>query len=147
MFLNLFLTRLECWSITAKNELNMPFYIFKHPCFWLVWISFMASLLLSSFGNYCLSSPSWQYFIDFLRVKFQTVCWPIKHRCIMVITTAFGYLGGMGRCQYLLGNEIGISKKPVSWRKTEVLVDGWFTLNFRKCNGTTPNSDLLFLIN
>ncbi len=65
----------------------------------------------------------------------------------MVIETAFGTFGSVGRCQILLKNEIGIFKKLVSRRKHEVLkqkclVNGCSDFGFQKTNGPTPADDI-----
>ncbi len=54
-------------------------------------------------------------------VQVRQVFWPIKYSNTMVIETAFGTVGSVGRCQVLLENEISISIKLVSRRKHEVL--------------------------
>ncbi len=50
-------------------------------------------------------------------VQVRWVCWPIKHSNTMVIETAFGTFGSVGRCQVLLENKISISIKLFSRRK------------------------------
>ncbi len=53
-------------------------------------------------------------------VQVRQVCWPIKNSNTMVIKSAFGTFGSMGRCQVLLENEMSISIKLVSRRMREV---------------------------
>ncbi len=75
-------------------------------------------------------------------VQVRRVCWPIKHSNTMLIEPAFGTFGSVGRCQFLLENEISISTKLVSRRKHDVLknflVDAVLTVDFRKHSGPTP---------
>ncbi len=75
-------------------------------------------------------------------VQVRQVYWPIKHSNTMVIEPAFGTFGSVGRCQFLLENEISISIKLVSRRKHEVLknflVGGCVTVDLRKHSGPAP---------
>ncbi len=54
-------------------------------------------------------------------VQVRRVCWEIKHSDTMLIESAFGTFGSVGRCKALLENEISISIKLVSRWKHEVL--------------------------
>ncbi len=71
-------------------------------------------------------------------VQVRRVYWPIKHSNTIVIESAFGTFGSVGRRQVLLENEISISIKLVSRRKHEVLfhlsflVDGCVDCGFQK---------------
>ncbi len=73
--------------------------------------------------NYCLNS-AWHggdQFVALLRwygspgFFDRRVCWPIMHSNTMVIEPAFGTFGSVGRCQFLLENEISISIKLVKF--------------------------------
>ncbi|MEQ2238918.1 hypothetical protein ILYODFUR_038328 [Ilyodon furcidens] len=54
-------------------------------------------------------------------VQVRPVCQPVKQSNTMITEPAFSVFGRVGRCQVLLGNEIGFFIRLFSRRKQDVL--------------------------